>query len=104
MPPSKYLYDKLYVSAFVPRLFAPVDNTSLRLAVDFLRTLPQTAFVGITVEVNVKAGPYKLRAPAHLTLSEIEGKTPAQVWKAFDAEVDRQIEYFENRARGNFSV
>lgn len=90
----KYRYDLLQVSAFEPRKFAPND---LRGAVEHLKTLDQTGHVGILVEVDVKAGQFRLRAPAFLKLEQIVGKKPAEVWAILDAEIDRQIAYFERR-------
>jgi hypothetical protein len=94
---SKHRYDKLFVSCLEPRYFDPRDPSSLRAAVEHLRTVPDTQFVQLTVEAPVHAGPYKLRAPAAIKLHDIKGKTPAEIWAYFDKKVDDQIAYF---ARG----
>jgi hypothetical protein len=96
----RYAYDKLFVSALEPRYFDPRDPRSLRSAVEYLRSIEQARFTQLTVEVSVRAGKYRLRAPAALKLHEIEGKTPAEVWAMFDAKVDEQIAYFAQRDAG----
>lgn len=94
---SKYEYDELFVSCLHPKYFDPKDPGSLRAAVEHLRSIERVGFTTITVRVSVAAGKYKLRAPAALYLEQIEGKTPAEVWAMFDAQVDEQISYFVNR-------
>lgn len=88
----RYAYNKLFVSCCEPRIF-----TNLRDAVAHLRSIEQREFTQLTVEVTVKAGNYKLRAPAVLKLDQIEGKTPAEVWELLDRQVDEQIAYFRDR-------
>ena len=100
---GKYCYDKLFVNCTEPRYFDPRDPRSLRSAVEHLRTLPRKRFIGLTVEVLVQAGGFKIQAPAALSLDQIEGKTPAQVWAIFDAEIDRQIAYFRSRSAGSYN-
>lgn len=95
----KYNYDRLFVSAFHPRDFNPRDPKALRQAVEYLRTLEQTGFVSLTVEVMVTAGRFKLRAPASLKLSEIEGRTPREVWAALDKQVTDQLRSLEQRGK-----
>lgn len=56
----------------------------------------------LLVEVTVRAGPYRLRAPASLKLSEIVAFTAGEIWEDLDRQVDEQISYFENRHRGNW--
>ena len=56
----------------------------------------------LTVEVPVRVGHYKLRAPAALHLNAIQGKTPVHVWKMFDKKVNEQISYFTICDTGRF--
>jgi hypothetical protein len=90
----RYAYDKLFVSCYEPKSFS-----TLKEAVEHLRSIEQRQFTQLTVEVSVKAGKYKLRAPAALKLDQIEGKTPAEVWELLDRQVDEQIAYFEHGAK-----
>lgn len=66
----------------------------LRAAVEYLRSIPGAdapdTFVGAIADaVTVQAGPFKLKPQPMLRLSEILGKTPAQVWDLFDRMVDK---------------
>src|SRR5688572_24890084 len=96
----RYNYVKLEVSCLTPRVFHVND---LRKAVEYLRSIlgadaPGT-FVGLVAETHVSAGKFKLNARPQLSLSEIVGRTPAQVWAAFDAAVDKEREGLERRGR-----
>jgi len=61
----------------------------LREAVEYLRSQPQTPHTGLIARTNTNAGRYKLSAEPMLLLDQILGKTPSEVWAAFDLEVDR---------------
>jgi hypothetical protein len=39
---------------------------------------------------STTAGPYKLLAQPMLSLDQVIGKKPSEVWALFDADVDRQ--------------
>lgn len=67
----------------------PLDQ--LREAVEYLRHQPQTGYTGLIAQADVETEQFKLLAQPMLQLSEIIGKTPAEVWDAFDADVDRQV-------------
>jgi len=82
----KYAYSTLRVMCYHSREYR-VDQ--MREAVEYLKTQPQTEFTGLQARTSTTAGPYKLQAEPRLPLDKILGKTPAQVWDMFDAEVDR---------------
>jgi hypothetical protein len=93
----RYKYNSLMVLKYEPVSF---DVSDLRGAVEYLKTVEnRTKFVGILAEVKVKAGPFKLLAPAFLTLEEIEGKTPSEVWDMLDRKVEEQVRYFKQRSQ-----
>lgn len=94
----KYQYDRLYVSSPKPRDFDPRDPLSLRRAVEYLKSVPQSPFVLLVAEISVQAGLFKVRAPATLKLEEVIGKTPRQVWDHLDSQIDDQIRYFKSRS------
>lgn len=93
----RYRYNKLFVTALEPRHFDPVVPGALRMAVEHLRSIPQGKHVGIVAESLVRAGGFKIQAPAMLYLDQIEGKTPREVWDMLDSLIDRQVEYFSRR-------
>jgi hypothetical protein len=95
----RHRYHHLQVSCLQPRVFPP-NAHGLRQAVEHLKTLDQAPYVGVTLAL-VKAGGFKIDAPAFLKLEQIEGKTPAEVWEEFDRQIDKQIEYFERRGKGS---
>lgn len=82
----KYVYSGLKVMCYYSREFA-VDQ--LRPAVEYLKTQPQTEFTGLIARTLTDAGPYKLLAEPMLSLDQIIGKKPSEVWDLFDAGVDR---------------
>jgi hypothetical protein len=89
----RYSYIKLRVSCLEPRDFA---INELRAAVEYLKTIPgaddpKTLIGLIAIARIVPAGTIKLKPQPMLKLSVIRGKTPGQVWEAFDADVDDQI-------------
>jgi hypothetical protein len=96
----KHKYDKLFVSCIEPRYFDPRDPHALRDAVRYLESIPDAEFVQLTAEAPVRAGNYKLRAPAAIKLKDLKGMTPSDVWAHFDKKVDDQIQYFTNRSAG----
>lgn len=53
----------------------------------------------LVAETKVNAGKFKLLATPMLTLAEIIGKKPAQVWALFDAQVDKAREGLERRGK-----
>lgn len=91
-------YKDLFVTCLEPRHFA-IDD--LRGAVEYLRPIVNDVnrkFVGVVADAGViQAGQFKLRARAMLTLDEITGLTPSQVWAKFDHNIDEQVAYFERR-------
>ena len=40
---------------------------------------------------------FRLEAKPMLTLDQIIGRTPKELWELYDAEVTRQVKYFEGR-------
>ena len=97
VPMPRYRYDRIRVLASKPRDFDPRDPTALAQAVEHLRAIPDAKYVGLNVQVLVNAGRFNLDAPGFLKLDQIISRTPAQVWEALDAQIDRQIAYFERR-------
>jgi len=87
----RYRYLKLRVMCLEPRDFSIGE---LRAAVEYLRAVPgaDTAkHVGlVAIAATVPAGNFKLDPQPMLRLPEILGRTPAEVWKAFDADIDKQ--------------
>lgn len=76
----------------------------MREAVEYLKTIPDTGFTGlvaIAATITHEAG-FKLGAKPRLSLSQIIGKTPKEVWELFDKEVDSQIEGLAKRMTGKF--
>ncbi|MFL6373818.1 MAG: hypothetical protein ACJ73D_04040 [Pyrinomonadaceae bacterium] len=94
----RYRYTKLRVSCLEVREYAVGE---MRAAVGYLRTVPQTGFTGlVAVGETVDAGPFKLGPTPMLQLSEIVGRTPAEVWELFDQQIDRDREGLIRRAAG----
>jgi hypothetical protein len=100
----RYKYEKLFVTCLEPRYFDLRDPNALRAAVEHLRPIVNEVnkkFVGVVADAGViRAGDVRLHATAMLTLEEITGLTPSHVWAKFDAEIDRQVAYFERRSAG----
>lgn len=91
----RYRYHHLQVSCYKPKKFHPQD---LRKAVEYLKTIEQGPLVGITVKSHVRAGRFRIDAPAFLKLDEIVGKRPSEAWELLDQQIDAQIAYFKRRA------
>ncbi|MGE3467987.1 MAG: hypothetical protein AB7J13_13780 [Pyrinomonadaceae bacterium] len=95
---ERYRYRKLRVMCYEARWYG-IDQ--LRSAVEYLRTVEQTPHVGLVAYAAVvPAGPFLLEPKPMLGLSKILGKTPAEVWEAFDADVDEQISGLLRRGVG----
>ncbi len=101
----RYHYIKLTVSCLQPRSFGPGQ---LREAVEHLKTVPgvddPAMHIGLKAETHVNAHKLKLRAQPFLRLSEILGKTPAEVWEMFDLDVDDQRRGLIDRSLGRKPV
>jgi len=82
----KYRYEKLCAMCYDAKDF-PIDQ--MREAVEYLKTQRQTPYTGLQATTSTTAGSYKLLAQPILPLGQILGKTPGEVWDAFDAGVDR---------------
>jgi hypothetical protein len=89
---TRYSYSKVYSLCIEPKYFDPNDPQSLRTAIAYLRSIPDAKGNFVVAESSVRVGRFKLRAMAALRLDQITGRTPAEVWQLFDADVDRQIE------------
>ena len=75
--------------AYEPKQFPACE---LRDAVEHLKPIPDSKYVGLCAESEtVRAGAFLLGPKAFLKLDQIRGRTPAEVWAAFDAEVDRLV-------------
>lgn len=96
----RHRYIKLRVACLTPRDFAVSD---LRGAVDYLKTIAGTSkHIGlVAIGETVKAGRYLLDPTPMLTLKQISGKTPAEVWAAFDADLDEQLSRLGRGHRSN---
>lgn len=79
----------------------------MRSAVEYLKTIPEASaektFIGLVAEAaTVETGLFKLGPTPMIKLRDILGKTPAEVWDMFDADIDRQCadlaERFERKA------
>lgn len=97
----KHFYSKLTVRCRNERFYGPGQ---LREAVEYLRTVPAATeaweHFGLMAEANVQAGEWKLRSMAFLSLDQIVGRTPREVWEMFDEQVDGDIEGLLRRQRG----
>ena len=72
----------------------------MREAVEYLKgQQPQSEWVGLTAVTHYKSKEYRFRLEAKpmLTLDQIIGRTPKELWELYDAEVTRQVKYFEGR-------
>lgn len=73
----------------------------LRAAVEYLRTVEQTPHVGLAaIGTITPAGAYKIIPEPMLSLSEITGRTPVEVWDLFDRRTDEWIEGLLRRSSG----
>jgi hypothetical protein len=86
-----YKYTKLTVMCLEPREFGVKD---IRSAVEYLKTVPgaleEGTLIGLMATTIVPAGTFILQAEPILPLKQIAGKTPRQVWDAFDQRVTEQ--------------
>ena len=73
----------------------PIDR--MREAVEYLKSQPQTPFVGLVGETHVRDERFQLGATPMLHLDRLTGMTPKQVWDAFDVQVSDQVAYFRKR-------
>ena len=77
----------------------------LREAVEHLKSIPDAKYVGLSAFAEtVKAGAFLLGPQVFLKLDKIIGRTPTQVWAAFDAEVDRQMYGLVERQAGGYGT
>jgi len=72
------------------------EIAELRVAVAYLRSVASsmeiTTRIGLAaIAETVEAGSFKLDPQPMLHLSDIEGKTPSEVWDAFDLRIDASI-------------
>jgi hypothetical protein len=81
---SKYRYRKLIIGAHQPMEF---DPQYLRRAVTYMKQIPGAMLLAETV---VKVAGFTLIAKPCLSLEQIRGKTPREVWCLFDEDVDEQ--------------
>ena len=95
----KYDYTRLRVMCLEGPYYR-VDQ--LREAVEYLKTVPQTGYTGLQATVPVKTDLINLLAQPILQLSDIVGKTPAEVWAMFDREVDRMVREHEAMRRNTY--
>lgn len=96
----RYEYITLRVSCTDVRDFG-LDQ--MRAAVEYLReaerVTPINGFIGLVAVARVvDAGPFKYEPKPRLSLAEIEGKTPREVWEMFDALIDADRERLARRA------
>lgn len=94
MPRYRYLHFE--ATCYNVRQFR-VDQ--MREAVDYLKTQPQTKYAGLCAKCDYKSPTHRfwLGTKPLIQLEKVKGKTPREVWEMFDADVTRQIKYFENR-------
>ena len=64
---------------------------------EYLKLQEQTGFTVPVAETHVRMERFQFLAQPMLELKKIQGKTPQQVWAMFDADVDRQVFYFNKR-------
>lgn len=95
-----YRYTHLEVTCLNVKKF-PINE--MRAAVEYLKQQPQSEYVGLSAVTNYVSKEYrfKLRAAPLINLKDIIGKTPRELWEMFDADVTRQIRYFEGRMSGS---
>jgi hypothetical protein len=104
--PARYKYECLEVMCLKPQQF---DAGKLRQAVEYLKTVPGVddraqKWIGLCAHAHVTAGDFKLFAKPMLKLSEILGKTPAEVWRLFDDKVTEQRKGLISRGLGSVPV
>ncbi len=78
--------------------------TELREAVEYLKTVPQTGYTGLQATTDYKDDVIWLEAQPMLQLSEIEGKTPKEVWDMFDRAVDEKVRSHRAQRLNPFKV
>jgi hypothetical protein len=90
----RYVYESLCVaSPHFPKYF---DIDQLPDAIAYLRSQPAPD-LRLIARTYTTVGRYRLCAEPALTLDWLVGKTPAEIWAAFDAEVDRWAAGLESR-------
>ena len=91
-----YKYEYLEVVCMERRKFR-LDQ--MREAVAYLREQPESEYVGLAAITNYhsKEFGFRLQASPMITLKNITGRTPKQLWETFDERVTRQVKYFEHR-------
>ncbi len=91
-----YKYEHLEVVCTERRKFR-LDQ--MREAVAYLREQPESDYIGLSAITNYhsKEFGFRLKASPMITLKNITGRTPNQLWEMFDADVTQQIKYFEGR-------
>ena len=97
-----YEYDYLEVVCMERRRFR-LDQ--MREAVEYLREQPESDYVGLSAvtRYHSKEFGFRLKASPMITLKNITGRTPKQLWETFDERVTRQVKYFEYRFSPNGS-
>lgn len=92
-----YKYEYLEVTCLQVKRFR-LDQ--MREAVEYLKKQqPQSEWVGLTAVTHYesKECSFQLKASPLIHLNDILGRTPRELWEMFDAEVTRQVKYFEGR-------
>ena len=94
MPLYKYVY--LEVVCLDRKRFS-LDQ--MREAVAYLKQQPQSEYVGLSATTHYQSEEFsfRLKAAPMITLKNIIGRTPKEIWEMFDTEVTRQVKYFEHR-------
>jgi len=100
----RYRYTALRVTCLDPRGFGPGE---MREAVEYLKTIPAGPNIGLVAVTETGCRwpdgrvMFRLDAKPMLTLDEISGKTPTEVWELFDHDVDEQRKGLARRFLGN---
>jgi hypothetical protein len=91
-----YKYEYLEVTCLERKKFR-VDQ--MRDAVAYLKEQPQSEYVGLSAITHYHSREFgfRLKASPMINLKNITGRTPKQLWEMFDADVTRQVKYFEHR-------
>lgn len=91
-----YKYEYLEVMCLERKRFR-LDQ--MREAVEYLKEQPESDYAGLSAVTSYhsKEFGFRLRASPMITLKNIIGRTPKQLWEMFDAEVSSQIRYREAR-------
>ena len=81
----KYEYKRLYVRGSEKKRFGVHE---LQDAIQYLRSQPEALDPRLIAKTKTTIGPYTLFAEPALALDQLNGKSPDEIWCAFDAEVD----------------